>query len=81
MVVTSDRPVMDAAARAGVTAIASREFEERVRRARSAPAQAPGMRGKDDDGDDPSPRGTKKKGPSHRTSKRERLKQRGMEKL
>lgn len=81
MVVTSDRPVMDAAARAGVTAIASREFEERVRRARSSPAQAPDVRGKDDDGDDPSPRGTKKKGPSHRTSKRERLKQRGMEKL
>lgn len=81
MVVTSDRPVMDAAIRAGVTAIASREFEERVRRARSSLTQAPAVRGKDDDGDDPSPRGTKKKGPSRRTSKRERMKQRGMEKL
>ncbi len=81
MVVTSDRPVMDAATRAGVTAIASREFEERVRRARSAVAQAPAAAEKDDDGDAPPPKGTRKKGPSHRTSKRERLKQRGMGKL
>ncbi len=81
IVVTSDRPVMDAATRAGVTAIASREFEERVRRARSALASAPAVRGKDDDEGEPSPKGTKKKGPSHRTSKRERLKQRGMGKL
>lgn len=81
IVVTSDRPVMDAAVRTGVTAIASREFEERVRRARDSVTRAPAMRGKDDDGDEPPPKGTKKKGPSHRTSKRERLKQRGMGKL
>jgi len=81
IVVTSDRPVMDAAMRAGAAAIASREFEERVRRPRGLPAQAPELRGKDEDGGYPPPRGTKKKGPSHRTSKRERMKQRGMEKL
>ncbi len=82
IVVTSDRPVMDAATRAGAAAIASREFEERVRRPRRGlPAQAPELCGKDDEGDSPPPRGTKKKGPSHRTSKRERLKRRGMEKL
>lgn len=81
IVVTSDRPVMDAAARAGAVAIASREFEERVRRPRVAPAPVRDLRDKDDEGDSPPPRGTKKKGPSRRTSKRERLKQRGMEKL
>lgn len=81
VVVTSDRPVMDAVARAGVTAVASREFEEKVRRARGAPAGAEAPSGKDDDEGDPSPRGTKKKGPSHRTSRRERLRQRGLEKL
>jgi len=81
IVVTSDRPVMDAAARAGVTAVASREFEERVRRARSALTQAPAAPEKEDDGDAPPTKGTKKKGPSHRASKRERLRQRGMEKL
>ena len=72
---------MDAVARAGVTAVASREFEEKVRRARGAPAGAEAPSGKDDDEGDPSPRGTKKKGPSHRTSRRERLRQRGLEKL
>jgi hypothetical protein len=70
-----------AAARAGVTAVASREFEERVRRARSALTQAPAAPEKEDDGDAPRTKGTKKKGPSHRASKRERLRQRGMEKL
>ena len=62
LVVTSDRPVMDAAIRAGVTAVASREFEARIRQGRSAPAQGPVTPEKDDD-DDPSPRGTKKKAP------------------
>jgi predicted RNA-binding protein with PIN domain len=81
LVVTSDRPVMDAAIRAGVTAVPSREFETRIRQSRSTPAQGPAAADKDTDDDDPSCRGTKKKGPSHRTSKRERLKQRGMDKL
>lgn len=81
LVVTSDRPVMDAVIRAGVTAVPSREFEARIRQGRSAPAQGPVTSEKDDDDDNPSSRGTKKKGPSHRTSKRERLKQRGMDKL
>jgi predicted RNA-binding protein with PIN domain len=80
LVVTSDRPVMDAAIRAGVTAVASREFEARIRQGRSAPAQGPVTSEKDDD-DDPSPRGTKKKGPSRKSSKRDRMKHRSMEKL
>ena len=81
MVVTSDRPVMDAAMRAGAVAIASREFEERIRRPRAAPAPVPALRDKDDDGDSPPPRGTKKKGPSRKSSRRDRLKQRSMGKL
>jgi uncharacterized protein len=81
LVVTSDRPVMDASIRAGVMAVASREFEARIRQSRSAPAQGPVNPDKDHDDDNPSSRGTKKKGPSHRTSKRERLQQRGMDKL
>lgn len=81
MVVTSDRPVMDAAMRAGAVAIASREFEERIRRPQVEPAPVSALRGKDDGEDSPSPRGPKKKGPSHRTSRRERLRQRGLEKL
>jgi hypothetical protein len=80
LVVTSDRPVMDAAIRAGVTAVASREFEARIRQGRSAPAQGPVTPEKDDD-DDPSPRGTKKKGPSRKSSRRDRMKHRSMEKL
>ena len=81
VVVTSDRPVMDAAVRAGVTAIASREFETRIRQSRDAPAQGPAAPGKDEDSDDPAFRGTKKKGPSRKTSRRDRLRQRSMEKL
>jgi len=80
LVVTSDRPVMDAAIRAGVTAVPSGEFEARIRQSRSAPAQGPAAADKDND-DDPSSRGTKKKGPSRKSSKRDRLKQRSMEKL
>ena len=80
LVVTSDRPVMDAAIRAGVTAVASREFEARIRQGRSAPAQGPVTPEKDDD-DDPSPRGTKKKGPSRKSSRKDRMKHRSMEKL
>jgi hypothetical protein len=81
IIVTSDRPVMDAAIRSGATAIPSREFEARIRQARNAPAQGPLLPHKDDDDDDPSTRGTKKKGPSRKSSKRDRLKQRSMEKL
>jgi len=81
IVVTSDRPVMDAAMRAGAAAVASREFEERIRRPRAAPAPVPALRDKDDDGDSPPPRGTKKKGPSRKSSRRDRLKQRSMGKL
>lgn len=81
VVVTSDRPVMDAAMRAGVTAIHSRDFEEKVRRARTAPAQVPAISGKGDDMDSPFPKGTKKKGPSRKSSKRDRLKQRSVSKL
>jgi predicted RNA-binding protein with PIN domain len=81
LVVTSDRPVMDAAIRAGVTAVPSREFEARIRHSRNAPAQGPATPGKDNDDDNPPPRGTKKKGPSRKSSKRDRLKQRSMEKL
>jgi predicted RNA-binding protein with PIN domain len=80
LVVTSDRPVMDAVIRAGGSAVPSREFEARIRLTRSAPPREPAATGKDDEDDDPS-RGPKKKGPSHRTSKRERLKQRRMDKL
>jgi len=81
IIVTSDRPVMDAAIRAGAAAIPSREFEDRIRQARNDRGQSNAIPGKNDDDNDPSIRGTKKKGPSHRTSKRERLKQRGMDKL
>jgi predicted RNA-binding protein with PIN domain len=81
IIVTSDRPVMDAAIRAGAAAIPSREFEDRIRQAGNAPAKGNAIAGKADDEDDSSTRGTKKKGPSHRISKRERLKQRGMDKL
>jgi hypothetical protein len=81
VIVTSDRPVMDAAIRSGATAIPSREFEARIRQTGNAPAQGPVMPRKDDDDDNPSTRGTKKKGPSRKSSKRDRLKQRSMEKL
>ena len=82
LVVTSDRPVMDAAIRAGVTAVASREFEARIRESRSAPpAQSPATPDKDHDDDNASSRGTKKKGPSRKASRRDRLQQRSMEKL
>ncbi len=81
VVVTSDRPLMDAAIRAGVTAIPSREFETRIRQARSAPAQAPAIADKDDDDGNSPSRGTKKKGPSRKSSKRDRHKQRSVEKL
>ena len=81
LVVTSDRPVMDAAIRAGVTAVPSGEFEARIRQSRSAPAQGPATPDKDTDDDNPSCRGTKKKGPSRKSSKRDRMKHRSMEKL
>jgi predicted RNA-binding protein with PIN domain len=81
IIVTSDRPVMDAAIRSGATAIPSREFEARIRQTKNAPAQGPVMPRKDDDDDNPSTRGTKKKGPSRKSSKRDRMKQRSMEKL
>ncbi|HET6488208.1 MAG TPA: NYN domain-containing protein [Syntrophales bacterium] len=81
MVVTADRPVMDAAIRAGATAILSREFEARIRQIRLTPAQGPVMPQKDDDDGAPAERGTKKKGPSRKSSKRDRHKQRSMEKL
>jgi uncharacterized protein len=81
IVVTSDRPVMDTAIRAGAAAIPSREFEDRIRQAGNAPAQREAIPGKNDDEDHPLTRGTKKKGPSRRTSKREKLKQKGMDKL
>jgi hypothetical protein len=81
LVVTSDRPVMDAAIRAGVTAVPSREFEDRIRQSRSAPAQDPATPDKDNDDDNPSSRGTKKKGPSRKSSRRDRLKQRSVDKL
>jgi hypothetical protein len=81
LVVTSDRPVMDAAIRAGVTAVPSREFETRIRQSRSVPAQGPASPDKDNDDDNPSSRGTKKKGPSRKSSKRDRMKHRSMEKL
>lgn len=81
IVVTSDRSIMDAVLRAGVTAVSSREFEARIRQARGTPVRDPAVPGKDEHDDDDSPRGTKKKGPSHRSSRRERLKQRGMDKL
>ena len=85
LVVTSDRPVMDAAVRAGVTAVPSREFETRIRQSRStSPAPDPAAPGKDNmdnDDDAPLPRGTKKKGPSRKSSKRDRMKHRSMEKL
>ena len=81
IIVTSDRPVMEAATRAGAAAIPSREFEDRIRQAGNTTAQGHAISGKNDDEDNPLTRGTKKKGPSHRTSKRERLKQRGMDKL
>ena len=81
IVVTSDRPVMDAAIRAGVTAVASREFETRIRQTGNAPSQGPVMPSKDDDDDNPSTRGTKKKGPPRKSSRRDRMKHRSMEKL
>jgi predicted RNA-binding protein with PIN domain len=81
MVVTADRPVMDAAIRAGATAIPSREFEARIRQVRLAPSQGTVMPKKDDDDEPPQERGTKKKGPSRKSSKRDRHKQRSMEKL
>jgi predicted RNA-binding protein with PIN domain len=81
LVVTSDRPVMDAAIRAGVTAVPSREFEDRIRQSRSAPAQGPATPDKDNDDENSSSRGTKKKGPSRKSSKRDRMKHRSMEKL
>ncbi len=81
VIVTSDRPVMDAAIRAGATAIPSREFEARIRQTRNAPVQGAIGPGKDDDDNDPSSRGTKKKGPSRKSSRRDRMKHRSMEKL
>jgi uncharacterized protein len=81
IIVTSDRPVMEAAIRSGATAIPSREFEVRIRQTRNAPAQGQCQPRKDDDDDDPSTRGTKKKGPSRKSSKRDRMKHRSMEKL
>lgn len=81
IVVTSDRPVMDAAVRAGAAAIPSRQFEDRIRQTGNTTVSGPARTGKNDDGDDSPARGTKKKGPSHRVSKREKLKRRGMDKL
>ena len=81
IVVTADRPVMDAAIRAGATAIPSREFEARIRQTRNTPAQGYIGPDKDDDDNDPAGRGTKKKGPSRKSSKRDRMKHRSMEKL
>jgi uncharacterized protein len=81
IVVTADRPVMDAAIRAGATAIPSREFEARIRQIRLAPAQSPVAPHKDDDDELPQERGTKKKGPSRKSSRKDRHKQRSMEKL
>jgi predicted RNA-binding protein with PIN domain len=81
IIVTSDRPVMDAAVRAGAAAIPSAEFENRIRRAGNAFSSGDANTGKYNDEDNSPTRGTKKKGPSHRSSKRERLKQRGMDKL
>jgi len=81
IIVTSDRPVMDAAVRAGAAAIPSGEFEHRIRQAGNTFASGAANAGQYDDEDNPTSRGTKKKGPSHRSSKRERLKQRGMDKL
>jgi len=81
IVVTADRPVMDAAIRAGATAVPSREFEARIRQVRLAPPQGPVMPRKDDDDDTPPDRGNKKKGPSRKSSKRDRMKHRRMDKL
>ncbi len=78
MVVTSDRPVMDAASRAGVTAVSSRDFESRIR---AGAVPRPYTQAREEDSEDREHSRGKKKGPSHRVSKREKLKQRGLDRL
>jgi hypothetical protein len=75
VVVTSDRAIADFASRRGVAAIASPVFESRLQHAE--PARNGGRRCEKDDPDeeecdDGSAAGTKKKGPSRRLSKKQR---------
>ena len=75
IVVTSDRDIADFVSRRGVAAIASPVFESRLQHAEAARNE--GRRCEKDEPDegerhDVSTAGTKKKGPSHRPSKKQR---------
>lgn len=85
VVVTSDRDISDFAARRGVPAVSSPDFEARMLEA--APGAAgpagnpvPGRNGEPGDRE-PSPSGTKKKGPSRRLSKKQRAVQAAFRRL
>lgn len=74
VVVTSDRAIAEFALRRGVAAIASPVFESRLLQAGAEP-DGEARFGKDEpeaDERDPDQPGAKKKGPSHRLSKRQR---------
>ena len=85
VVVTSDRDIADFAARRGVPAVSSPDFEARLLGAetgtdRPGSASAPDRDGDSGDGER-APSGTKRKGPSRRLSKKQRAVQSAFRKL
>ncbi|OPY09892.1 MAG: YacP-like NYN domain protein [Syntrophaceae bacterium PtaB.Bin095] len=85
VVVTSDREIADFAARRGVPAVSSPDFEARLLEAATGAARPAGNAVPDRNGvredREPSSVGTKKKGPSRRLSKKQRAVQSAFRKL